>query len=92
MSSEIGTETEELVEELTTDNYEPNYDQMAQEFLRGKLEGLFAKAHKTPNPKSGTQMKDRIRDYDPTIFSGRKFITPKITAPPQLDLKKGFLF
>lgn len=88
----MSAENETGTEENSVVPYEPNYDQMAQDFMRGKMEGLYAKAHKTPNPKAGTQMKDRIRDYNPAIFSGRKFITPKKTAPPQLDLKKGFMF
>ena len=88
----MSAENEPGTDEQTVVPYTPNYEQMAQDFMRGKLEGLYAKAHKTPNPKAGTQMKDRVRDYNPAIFSGRKFITPKKTAVPQLDLKKGFMF
>lgn len=78
-------------EENTVVPYEPDYEQMAQDFMRGKLEGLYAKAHKTPNPKQANRLKTRIEEFDPTIFSNRKFIKPTKPQAP-INLKKGFMF
>ena len=90
-STQEGEETGSTQEEEKKPAWEPDYDFMAQEFMRGKMEGLFAKAHKTPNPKPSNRLKNRVKDFDPTVFSNRKFITPS-KPPKQVDFKKGFMF
>jgi len=66
------------------------WDEVAQDFLRSKMEGMYADAHAAPTPRPPERLKSRINNFDPTLFKDKKFIDQSYGSTPKLDLNSGF--
>ena len=65
------------------------WDDVAQDFLRAKMEGMYAEAHSAPGPRKPGRLKSRIENFDPTLFKDKKFIDRSYGVKPSLDLGSG---
>lgn len=64
------------------------WEDVAQDFLRAKMEGLYAEAHSAPTPRKPERLKSRIENFDPTLFKDKKFTDPNFGySVPKLNLK-----
>lgn len=68
---------------------EIKWEDVAQDFLRAKMEGLYADAHSAPKPRKPQRLKSRIENFDPTLFKDKKFIDRSYGSTPKLDLGSG---
>ena len=68
---------------------EVTWESVAQDFLRAKMEGVYAEAHAAPKPRKPQRLKSRIENFDPTLFKNKKFIDPSYGNNPKLDLGSG---
>ena len=66
------------------------WEDVAQDFLRAKMEGLYADAHAVPKPRKPQRLKSRIENFDPTLFKDKKFIDRSYGSKPKLDLNSRF--
>ena len=71
---------------------EIKWDDVAQDFLRAKMEGMYAEAYQAPSPRRPERLKSRIENFDPTLFKDKKFIDPGYGSKPKLDLGGGGSF
>lgn len=62
---------------------------VAQDFLRAKMEGMYAEAYQVPSPRKPERLKSRIENFDPTLFKDKRFIDPGYGSKPKLDLGGG---
>lgn len=69
---------------------EIKWEDVAQDFLRAKMEGLYADAHAAPKPRKPQRLKSRIENFDPTLFKDKKFIDRSYGHQPKLDLNSRF--
>jgi len=65
------------------------WNDVAQDFLRAKMEGMYAEAHSAPSPRKPQRLKSRIENFDPTLFKDKKFIDRSYGVRPNLDLGSG---
>ena len=75
---------------FTVGDEEIQFDDVAQDFLRAKIEGMYADAHSGPTPRPPERLKSRIQNFDPTLFKDKKFIDRNYGSKPTLDLNSGF--
>jgi hypothetical protein len=68
---------------------EIKWEDVAQDFLRAKMEGLYADAYNAPKPRKPQRLKSRIENFDPTLFKDKKFIDRSYGAKPKLNLNSG---
>ena len=63
-----------MADENTEERSGPDYGLIAEDFLKQKLEGMYARMHNppVPEPKAVDYLTKQVDSYDPAAYKDRK--------------------